>query len=412
MRQRTMTPTVLARNDGRRPFVARPRLIEVRLVPCNLAANLVVQRSCVAAGAARTGFGGVQRERAMMRTARAAQPPHAAGAERHRGVRSRWHGLALVVILLTATGVAAGCAAPQAVITAAARLWPPGGSRAEALAAGSRALAAIALPAGTRRVSARPLPKPLQQLPFGGGTGYVGPYRAYRMSVPMPAAAQYLQAHLAAGLVSGGISRGSLVNGPTTMLWVTSDLQRPPAGIAELELYEDVVPGPAGSSLLLAQALVTWYPPRSAAEYLTAARFRLVRVTAVPERGASASVTTAERGFAIALAAALDRLPAVPGGLPHSCPPIVLTYRLVLVPAIPSQPAIVVDANGCQADAVTVGGRAQPSLQDTSNTVYRLAAAFLRESRGQVSQRLLRADLPVKSQAISGSSNRSLISRV
>jgi hypothetical protein len=315
----------------------------------------------------------------MVQGGRAARPPHQAGARRHARVRSRWQGLAPVAIVLCAA-IAAGCTAPQAVTTTAVQSGPPAGSRAEALAAGSRALAAVALPAGSRRLSARALPKLLGR-PFGGGTGYVGPYLVYRMPLAMPAAAQYLRAHLAAGLVSGGISRGSMVNGPTTMLSLTSDLQRPPAGIAELQLYENVVPGPAGSSLLLAQALVTWYPPRSAAEYLTAARFRLIRVTAVPLQGASASVTTAERGFAVALADTLDRLPAVPGGLLlHGCPSIVLTYRLVLVPAVRSQPAVVVDANGCQADAMTVGGRTQPSLQDTSNTVSRLAAAFVHES--------------------------------
>jgi hypothetical protein len=322
----------------------------------------------------------------MMRTGRAAQPPHPAGARRYRPGRTRWHRLTLAATLLTTTAVAAGCAAPLAVTTAtvhmaAARPGPRAGSRAEALAAGSRALAAITLPAGSQRLSSRPLPKPLQGLPFGRGAGYVSLYRVYRMPVPMPAAARYLQAHLAEGLASGGISQASQVDGPTTMLSVISSPRRPLAGIAQLLLYENVVPGPAGSSLLLADALVTWYPPRSAAEYLTAARFRLIHITAVPVQGTPVTVTTAERGFAVALTDALDRLPAMPGGLAYSCPPIVLTYRLVLAPAVRSQPEVVVDANSCQADTVTIGGRTQPSLQDIGNTVYLLAAAFLRESR-------------------------------
>jgi hypothetical protein len=70
----------------------------------------------------------------------------------------------------------------------------------------------------------------------------------------------------------------------------------------------------------------------------------------------------------------------MPGGLPHSCPPVVSIYRLVLVPATRSQPAVVINANSCEADAVTVDGRAQPWLQDIGNSVYRLTDALVRGS--------------------------------
>jgi hypothetical protein len=196
----------------------------------------------------------------------------------------------------------------------------------------------------------------------------------------MRTAAQYMRAHLPADLVSGGISEASRVNGPTIMLTVTSELQHPPAGIAQLQLCENVVPGPDGSSLLLADALVTWYPPRSGLEYLTANRFRLIRITAQPIKGAAVTFTSNSRAVAVAFADALNRLPAVPGGLWHSCPPIVINYRLTLVPAVRSQPVVVVDANSCEADAVTVGGRAQPTLEDITNSVFRLAAAVVRQS--------------------------------
>jgi hypothetical protein len=218
----------------------------------------------------------------------------------------------------------------------------------------------------------------LHVLPFGAGAGYVSPYVIYRLSVPLRTAGRYLQTHLAAGLVGGELSWSGPIGGPANVLSVTSALQKPPAGIAQVQLYETVVPGPGRSSLLLAQTLVTWYPTRSVAEFLIAARFRLMRITTLPAQGSR--VTTDSRKFIAAVADAVDRLPAVPGGLRHSCPPQISIYRLVLVPAVRSQPAVVIDANNCQADAVTVGGRAQPALQDIGNSVYRLTAAFGRTS--------------------------------
>jgi hypothetical protein len=279
---------------------------------------------------------------------------------------------------MTVTAVLAGCATQPAATAGPHRTATLGGSRAEALAEGSRMLRAVTLPAGSRRLSGRPLPPALQDLPFSV-RGSVDPYVVYRLPVAMRTAAQYMQAHLPADLVSGGISEASRVNGPTIMLTVTSDLQHPPAGIAQLQLYENLVPGPGGSSLLLADALVTWFPPRSGLEDLTANRFRLIRITAQPIQGAAVTVTSDSRAV-VAFADALNRLPAVPGGLWHSCPPIVINYRLTLVPAVRGQPVVVVDANSCEADAVTVGGRAQPRLEDITNSVYRLAAAVVRQS--------------------------------
>jgi hypothetical protein len=262
----------------------------------------------------------------------------------------------------------------QPTVTAAATRAPQPGDRAEALALGNRVLDAITLPMGSRRYDGLPLPAPLRGLTFSF-TGTVDPYVAYRLPVAMPKAARYLEAHLPANLGNGATGQTSRIHGPTTMMTVTSDLQQPPAGIAQVQLYENVVPGPHGTSLLLAEALVTWYPPRSAAEQLTAARFAAIRITQDP---AHLPVTTNARDFMDAAVGILDRLPAMPGGPPHFCPTVETTYQLVLVPAQPSQPDVVVHVDGCEADTVTVGGRPQPTLQDIGDAVYRLTAAFLR----------------------------------
>ncbi len=55
-----------------------------------------------------------------------------------------------------------------------------------------------------------------------------------------------------------------------------------PAGLYQATLATVIAGRPAGGSYLRADAQVAWYPPRSAAEYVTASQYRSVTVTRPP----------------------------------------------------------------------------------------------------------------------------------
>src|SRR5262249_3981220 len=81
---------------------------------------------------------------------------------------------------------------------------PPAGTRAGARALAQRLLSELVLPAGTRRLPARPVPSALSQPAQGlgmaaSGTG-VDLYRLFRLPMSMGAAQQFERAHPPAGL--------------------------------------------------------------------------------------------------------------------------------------------------------------------------------------------------------------------
>jgi hypothetical protein len=254
---------------------------------------------------------------------------------------------------------------------------PPAGRRAEAVAAVARLLGSLTFPDGTRRLPGRPIPVSLRQSgqPAAGLPVWVGRHRLYRLAMTPAAAAAYFSAHRPAGTIVEDTGKYRSPGG-VTLLTLSMEPRRMPAGVYGAELTENIAPGPRGSALLLADAAAMWYPPRSAAEYLNAARFRSVRVTASGLHGARTTVWP--RPTVRAVVALLDGLHAAPPVL-ISCPGPIATYRLAFLPAVPAQPPVVVTADGCLEVSVAVGGREQPALWD-GNKLMGLAAKLFRSA--------------------------------
>ncbi len=136
-----------------------------------------------------------------------------------------------------------------------------------------------------------------------------------------------------------------------------------PAGISSAELDTAVVPAAGGGSLLRADATVTWYPARSAAERIDPARYREAVVSITMFNPGRHTVTRAitSRGTIARLAGQANGLHAAPYQ-PPSCPAILASYRITFVPAARPAPRVVVTPSGCLTVGVTVAGAAQPQL--------------------------------------------------
>ena len=286
-------------------------------------------------------------------------------------------GIALATVALTAA--LAACAGPAGTTrqTAAtqlpagqsARLVPLPGSRALAVACARRLLDSLGLPAGSRRMRVRPVPPGLDQpgVGFGGPGILVDVYRLYRLPMTVPGALAFLRARLPAGTVNSGAS-GESNGGGVTETAIAVSQRHVPAGIDVIGLSETLVAGSGGWSLLRADAQVFWYPPRSAAEYLVAARFRSVRIIVRPVRvmvnGSTGALgVTGSQRLIRPLVAVLDSMHATPPLL-FPCPPGRQYYKLLFAPAVPQQRAVVAQSASCGTDLVSVGGRSQPELVD------------------------------------------------
>ncbi len=115
--------------------------------------------------------------------------------------------------------------------------------------------------------------------------------------------------------------------------------------------------------------------PRSAAEDSLAGSYRSVRVSM---NGWDApAVTTTSSSVISTIAALLRELPARPPPT-RECPAITVIYQLTLEPARSGQPAVIISTDGCSADAVSIGGRLQPTLWDQGDRMFLLARSLLR----------------------------------
>jgi hypothetical protein len=128
-----------------------------------------------------------------------------------------------------------------------------------------------------------------------------------------------------------------------------------------------VVPAASGGSMLRADAQVTWYPPRTFAEYIDPDYYHALTITAtIYGRGVHTVHAVVTSRSAIArLAEALDRSPAWPPGI-VSCPgrPGELPAGVLGIGKPPPgrrglRGAVVVRGHG-----ITVAGVSQPSLAD------------------------------------------------
>jgi hypothetical protein len=240
---------------------------------------------------------------------------------------------------------------------------PAAGTTAEAQAEARRLLAGLVLPGGTRRLPGRPVPSAVSSPGQNLGTG-LDVYRLFSLPVSMEAAAQFVQAHLPAGLTSSGTGSGSDGGGPEYDV-VAADVapHAVPAGIYTAQLVCTIAPDADGGSLLRADAQIIIFPARSADEDLNPADIR--SVTASHSAPDPASRTITSRPEIARLARLVDSEHAFPLGLVFSCPAeLPPSYRLTFTPVSASRPTVVIDPGNCMGAAVFANGVRQPALVD------------------------------------------------
>jgi hypothetical protein len=281
------------------------------------------------------------------------------------------------IAVLALTAVLAGCGtvassrpaamktgsetAPQTAAAAAVRA--PAGSRAEALTLAGQLLARLVVPGGARAAQPSPVPSPLRVSSAGEASPYaVDLHRFVLVREPAATVHAFLLGHVPAGMVWEGVGLAAGTTNTATALWVAYRPRSLPAGLAEAELSTNAM-AVADGTLIRVDAIVSWFPPRSAAEYLTAAGFLSVTVTATKTILRPRTVTRAFTSPAVIgrLAALVNRLPATPyqDVAAMKCLATATAYRLVFTPGV------VVEAGGCGgSDEITVNGQEQPRLWD------------------------------------------------
>jgi hypothetical protein len=246
---------------------------------------------------------------------------------------------------------------------------PPAGSQAEAAALARLLLSRVPLPPGARPLPQTPLP-PSLRVPAAGSVidtaAYLDQYRLFAIAQPMNSAAACLAARVPPGLSRGSTGQGAGPGG-ITMREVGYLARSAPAGIASAQLVLTIVPVSSGGSLLRADAQVTWYPARSAAEYLDPARYHVLSltVTIFGRNPHTVHRIVTSQAFIARLAETLDRLQAEPIGT-TACPADFEDYQLSFSVSRQSRPAVVVSATetGCGGVGITVNGHSQPPLAD------------------------------------------------
>jgi len=278
--------------------------------------------------------------------------------------------------------LAAGCGTISAPGGARA-VWVTGSHRGihgvpeRAQAYARRLLARLPVPAGARRApwparevrGLRPmLPVQLEDV--------VDVQVLYRVKARMDSVDQFLAEHMPSGMGPGEGGRAGQ-SGVTRTEYVNYVPKTLPRGIAAAELATTIEPA-RGGSLVRADVQVTWYPRRSSAEYLRAARYRSVTITVSPPAGGLLRPVTrrfTSRSVIARLAELLNSLPAI---VPFSGSCLAISpSTLVFAPRAGHSARVLVALTGCTGDTVRVGGRAQPALDDSHNPVLTVVLRLL-----------------------------------
>jgi hypothetical protein len=281
-----------------------------------------------------------------------------------------------VIVVLAAVVTLAACASvtappgagPHPTRSATPLSAPPAGSRAEAAALARLMLSRLRLPPGAARLPEKPVPPSLTSAAYGPAdvTPSLDQYQLFALAQPMTSAAAFLAAHVPAGLDEFGTGQESNSGGVTEMD-VSYQPKQVPAGIAGAQLVLTVVPASSSESLLRADAQVTWYPPRTAAEYIDPARYHVLSITVSiwGRHPHTVHKVVTSQAFIARLATALNRMRAEPLGT-VACPAIWAEYQLAFSVSRHGHPAVMVSANetGCGGAGITVNGRQQPPLDD------------------------------------------------
>ena len=240
----------------------------------------------------------------------------------------------------------------------------PAGSRAAALTLARQMLARLVVPAGSQAADPSPVPPPLSVSSAGGNLPYtVELHRFVLVREPVATVQSFLLAHVPAGMSWAGDGLAPGTTNTVTVLSVAYSPRSLASGLTNAQLGTAAMPLADGDTLIRADASVSWFPPRSPAEQLTAASFRSVTVTATEMFPRPRTVTRTFTSPVVIgrLAALVNGLPATPypDVAAMSCAPGGTVYRLGFTPGV------VIYAGGCGAsDAITVNGKEQPRLWD------------------------------------------------
>jgi hypothetical protein len=249
----------------------------------------------------------------------------------------------------------------------------PGGSRAQAMALARHLLDQLVVPPGTRPAHVRSLPASLRDS-RAPRAGWVSARRILLAPGKPRAVWETLLPHapFSESAVFGAV--------PTS---VGTLLPAPAPGVDAADIHVSMAPLSGTMTLVAAYADAAWLPSRTAAEHLEPASIRAVTISAdqlAPKpRRLTRTVTSA--AVIVRLAAFLNRLrPAPTAALAGvSCPAPPSSFRLQFTATGRQAPAVVVSPAACMADAVTVNGRQQPLLWDTTGGL----ASMVRKLLGQ-----------------------------
>lgn len=290
-------------------------------------------------------------------------------------MRLRQVGGAIMVVALAGCGSAtalpsAGRAGehPGARAGSARHLGPRAGSPALARAVDRRMLAVLVLPAGAKRIGARSWPPRAESIGIGiGNANLVDVSRFFRLPQSPGVVYAFLHAHVPPGTKFVGDGSGFVPKSGSEQD-VSYSLTSPPAGIEQDNMLDvNLVAGSRGGTVLRADAEVVWYPARSAAEFIRAARFRVVTVTAGyyirPQRYVSRTETFTSPAVISRLARLLNGLHAIaPATI--LCPDHSAQVGVRFATAPGRRAIVVVSPASCVSDLVTVRGKPQPALED------------------------------------------------
>lgn len=278
-------------------------------------------------------------------------------------MRARWVAVLAMTAMLAGCGTSAPRTVPRTTGTAAVPRAPVG-SRAAALTLARLMLSRLVLPPGSRAAQPSPVPPPLSVPSGSDALPYTVELHRFIL-VPEPSATvhSYLLGHMPAGMSWASTGLGVGTTNTVTVLSVSYRPRSLPAGLTDAVLDTAALPSAGGDTLVRADAGVSWFPPRSAAEQLNAASFRSVTITAVQVIPGKRTVTRrfaspAVIGQLVALASSLPATPS-PDVAGMSCLATSVVYRLDFTPGV------VVDVDDCgESDAIAVDGKQQPRLFD------------------------------------------------
>jgi hypothetical protein len=192
----------------------------------------------------------------------------------------------------------------------------------------------------------------------------------FLLTQPMSTAAAFLMAHEPASMRISGHGKAATW-GTTTMRTVSYSPRSLPAWVYEADVEAAVVPAPHGGSWLRADAQVTWYPSRTRAAHVIAARFHAVKVSVVELNPRPHTVSRTFRSARVirSLAELLNGLRPAPTGFVTNCPAISATYRAAFAASQGAPPSLVATADGCFGDGISAAGKPGQELLDPHNQI-------------------------------------------